>query len=75
MYFTFKKNNKQTKKPVNRFLQNGASAGIRSLQTFITSVRIAHRPNKIFVVLKLLPSRAFPVDGRSVGSHARKKIG
>ena len=32
---------------------------------FITSVRIAHRPNKIVVVLKLLPSRAFPVDGNS----------
>ena len=31
----FKKNNKRTKKPVNRFLQDGASAGIRSLQTSI----------------------------------------
>ena len=29
--FTFKKNNKQTKKPVNRFLQVGANASIRSL--------------------------------------------
>ena len=35
MYLTFKKNNKQTKKPVNRFLQDDASAGIRSLQTSI----------------------------------------
>ena len=35
MCFTFKKNNKQTKKPVNRFLQDAASAGIRSLQTSI----------------------------------------
>ena len=35
MCFTFKKNNKQTKKPVNRFLQDDASAGIRSLQTSI----------------------------------------
>ena len=30
MCFTFKKNNKRTKKPVNRFLQNGAGAVIRS---------------------------------------------
>ena len=35
MYFTFKKNNKQTEKPVNRFVQDGASTGIRSLQTSI----------------------------------------
>ena len=35
MYFTFKKSNKQTKKPINRFLQDGTSAGIRSLQTSI----------------------------------------
>ena len=35
MYFTFKKNNKQTKKPVNCFLQDNASAGIQSLQTSI----------------------------------------
>ena len=27
------------------------------------------------LVLKLLPSRAFPVEGRCAGSHARKKIG
>ena len=33
MYFTLKRNNQRTKKPVNRFLQDGASAGIRSLQT------------------------------------------
>ena len=32
MCFTFKKNNKQTKKPVNCFLQDDASAGIQSLQ-------------------------------------------
>ena len=31
--------------------------------------------NKIVVVLKILPSRAFLADGRSAGSHARKKIG
>ena len=35
MCFTFKKNNKQTKKPVNCFLQDDASAGIQSLQTSI----------------------------------------
>ena len=35
MCFTFKKNNKQTKKPVNCFLKDDASAGIQSLQTSI----------------------------------------
>ena len=35
MCFTFKKNNKQIKKPVNCFLQDDASAGIQSLQTSI----------------------------------------
>ena len=35
MSFTFKKNNKQTKKPVNCLLQDDASAGIQSLQTRI----------------------------------------
>ena len=35
MYFTFKRNNQRTKKPVNRFLQDGISAGIQSLQTSI----------------------------------------
>ena len=43
MYFTFKKNNKQTKKPVNRFLQDGASAGIRSLQTTI-EIKLSQSP-------------------------------
>ena len=38
----------------------------------VTSVRIADRGNKIVVLLKLLPSRAFPVDGRSAGPHATK---
>ena len=37
MCFTFKKNNKQTKKPVNCFLQDDASAGIQSLQTSIVT--------------------------------------
>ena len=35
MCFTFKKNSKQTKKPVNCFLQDYASVGIQSLQTSI----------------------------------------
>ena len=35
MCFTFKESNKQTKKPVNCFLQDDASAGIQSLQTSI----------------------------------------
>ena len=35
MCFAFKKNNKRTKKPVNHFLQDGASAGMQSLQTSI----------------------------------------
>ena len=35
MCLTFKKNNKQTKKPINRFLHDDASAGIRFLQTSI----------------------------------------
>ena len=41
---------------------------------FITSERVAHRGNKIVVLLKRLPSRAFPVDVRSVGRHSRKVI-
>ena len=43
MYFTFEKNNKQTKKPVNRFLQDGASAGIRSQQTSI-EIKLCQSP-------------------------------
>ena len=35
MRFTFKKNNKQTKKPINRFMQDGASVCRWSLQTSI----------------------------------------
>ena len=42
MYFTFKKNNKQTKKPVNRFLQDGA-AGVQSLQTSI-EIKLCQSP-------------------------------
>ena len=33
--FYFQENNKQAQKPVNRFLQDGASASMRSLQTSI----------------------------------------
>ena len=40
----------------------------------ITSVLITHRRNKIVVLLKLLPSRAFSVDGRSAGPHATKMV-
>ena len=41
MCLTFKKNNKQTKKPINRFLQDDASAGIQSLR----SIRSKLAPN------------------------------
>ena len=37
MYFTFKKNNKQTKNPVNRFLQDGESAGTWFRQTSVVT--------------------------------------
>ena len=43
MCFTFKKNNKQTKKSVYRFLQDGASASIRSLQTS-TEIKCCQSP-------------------------------
>ena len=43
MRFTFKKNNKQTKKPVNCFLQDDASAGIQSLQTSI-EIKLCQNP-------------------------------
>ena len=41
--FTFKKNNKQTKKPINCFLQDDASAGIQSLQTSI-EIKLCQNP-------------------------------
>ena len=44
MCFTFKKNNKQTKKPVNCFLQDDASAGIQSLQTSI-EIKLCQNPS------------------------------
>ena len=43
MCFTFKKNNKQTKKPVNCFSQDDASAGIQSLQTSI-EIKLCQNP-------------------------------
>ena len=43
MRFTFKKNNKQTKKPVNCFLQDDASAGMQSLQTSI-EIKLCQNP-------------------------------
>ena len=43
MCLTFRKNNKQTKKPVNRFLQDDASAGIRSLQASI-EIKLCPKP-------------------------------
>ena len=43
MCFTFKKNNKQTKKPVNCFLQDDAGAGIQSLQTSI-EIKLSQNP-------------------------------
>ena len=55
----FKKNNKQTKKPVNSFLQDDTSAGIRSLQTSIEIKNSAkvhgtdfRRRNTVYVVQK-----------------------
>ena len=39
------------------------------------SVHIAHRRDKIVILLKLLPPRAFLVDGRSAGHHLTKVIG
>ena len=43
-FFTFKRNNQRTKKPVNRFLQDGGSAGIQSLQTSIV-VKLCQTPS------------------------------
>ena len=44
MCLTFKKNNKWTKKPVNRFLQDDVSAGLRSLQTSI-EIKLCQNPS------------------------------
>ena len=45
MCFIFKKNNRRTKKPVNRLLQDGASPGIRSLQTSIV-IKLCETPGE-----------------------------
>ena len=48
MCFTFEKSNKQTKKPVNRFLQDDASAGIRSIE-----IKLCQSPlNGIYCLLR-----------------------
>ena len=52
MYFTFKKNNKQTKKPVNRFLQDDANAGVRSLQTSI-EIKLPKSTERTFTLPKI----------------------
>ena len=53
MCFTFKENNKWTKKPVNHFLQDGASAGIRSLQTSICNKTLPKVMERALVEIKL----------------------
>ena len=40
----------------------------------VTSVRIAYRHNKIVLALKLLPSRAFPLHGRSTGLMPERRL-
>ena len=54
MYFTFKKNNERIKKPVNRFLQDGGSAGTRSLHTSIV-IKLCQTPEN---GLQILPVRS-----------------
>ena len=43
MCFTFKKNNKRTKNPVNCFLHDDESAGMRSPQTSIV-IKLCQKP-------------------------------
>ena len=50
MRFTFKK--KRTKIPVNRFLQDGASAGLQSLQTCIV-IKLSKRHGKTIQITRL----------------------
>ena len=76
MCFTFKKNNKQTKKPVNCFLQDDASAGIQSLQTSI--VRWPTRVNAIKNGLpqtKKIGCKQKRSDGNKKDRIQTKKIG
>ena len=58
MCFAFKKNNKQTKKPVNCFLQDGASAGIQSLQTSI-EIKLCQNPSDGLYVFRSLKGAAY----------------
>ena len=54
MCFTFKKSNKHTKKPVNGFLQDGASASIRSLKTSV-EIKLCQNPwNGLYFPLAFL---------------------
>ena len=54
MRLTFKKNNKQTKKPVNRFLQDDASAGLRSLQTSI-EIKLCQNPSdRLYLLVRII---------------------
>ena len=49
MCFSFKKNNKQTKKPVNCFLQDDTSASLQSLQTSI-EIKLCQKPMERTIV-------------------------
>ena len=51
MSLTFKKNSKQTKKPVNSFLQDDANAGIWSLQTSIETKLCQNPWNGLKIIL------------------------
>ena len=59
MSFSFKKNNKKTKKPDNRFLQDDASAGIQSLQTSIEIKLIAYSIVEILNFESLIKRKIF----------------
>ena len=52
MCFTFKENNKRTKKPAHRFLQDGESAGIRYLQISIVVKRCQTPWNGLWTCLE-----------------------
>ena len=69
MCFTFKKNNKQTKKPVNCFLQDDASAGIRSLQTSI-AIKPMERTIEIHILLSAL-GKVCPLHGHLLNDYKR----
>ena len=74
MCFTFKKNNKQTKKPVNCFLQDDASAGIQSLQTSIEIKLTVPKPMErtmVKISVRLIYSRNMSLHGKSVSIATR----